>query len=374
MFLRSFLLGATALALPSSAVLVLPETQGIAPEDGISALSPLEAQSTQQQLIQLSCTECPFREVDGDGQVSWSDGFKTSLSLNFSVDDGLLLANGHQVFPPPPPTTINAVQRRESDGEESDPIPLGYALEIMPLPTPPEEEVELLEIRFTILDLDSHPVPLDTVAISLIHDRDGSIYMAKTDVEETAPNRVSWKQCRGKPSCLRKLLFDRMRDLFAAAKTRMLGMKSRLAGPKGCHGRPPFPRPMHHGPHHHHGDGAWAEGGPLHAGNHLRPSPPPHMHHFHHGGLNRTISRIFRFIVVPAVLGVLAGLLASALGMLFGQVVIFFWLRYRRSGNKQATANLEQGTASEKQGLMEESDDIPPAYVDEGVHVLDEKQ
>lgn len=160
--------------------------------------------------------------------------------MNFSVDDGLLLANGHQVFPPPPPTTINAVQRRESDGEESDPIPLGYALEIMPLPTPPEEEVELLEIRFTILDLDSHPVPLDTVAISLIHDRDGSIYMAKTDVEETAPNRVSWKQCRGKPSCLRKLLFDRMRDLFAAAKTRMLGMKSRLAGPKGCHGRPPF--------------------------------------------------------------------------------------------------------------------------------------
>jgi len=79
MFLRSFLLGATALALPSSAVLVLPETQGLAPEDSISALSPLEAQSTQQQLIELSCTECPFREVDEDGQVSWSDGFKTSL-------------------------------------------------------------------------------------------------------------------------------------------------------------------------------------------------------------------------------------------------------------------------------------------------------
>lgn len=293
--------------------------------------------------------------------------------MNFSIDNGLLLANGRQVFPPPPPTTINAVQRRESDGEESDPIPLGYALEVMPLPTPPEEDVELLEIRFTVLDLDTHPVPLDTVAISLIHDPEGNIYMAKTEVEDTAPNRVSWKQCRGKPSCLRKLLFKRMRDLFAAAKTRMLGMKSRLAGPKGCHGRPPFPRPLHHGPHHHHGDGApfWAEGAPAHAGNHL-PPPPPHMHH--HGGLHRTISRIVRFIVVPAVLGVLAGLAASALGMLFGQVVIFFWLRYRRSGNKHTTANLEQGTASEKQGLMAESTDDLPAYVDEGEQVSDEKQ
>lgn len=79
MFLRSLLLGATALALPSSAMLVVPETEGIAPENGISALSPIEAQSTQQQLIDLSCTECPFREVSEEGQVSWTDGIKTSL-------------------------------------------------------------------------------------------------------------------------------------------------------------------------------------------------------------------------------------------------------------------------------------------------------
>lgn len=280
-----------------------------------------------------------------------------------------MLANGRQVFPPPPPSRINAIQHRESDGEESEPIPLGYALEMMPLPTPADEsDMEMLEVRFTVLDLDSHPVPLDTVAITLIHDPEGSIYMAKTEVEETAPNRISWKQCCGKPSCLRKLLFERMRDLFAAAKARMLGMGSRLAGPKGCHGEHPFPRPLHRGPHHHgsgpgpfarpDGEGSpfWGEGPPPAPDHHL-PPPPPHMHHFHHGGLQRTVSRIVRFIVIPAVLGVLAGLAASALGMLVGQVVVFFWLRYRRSGAKETTANLEQGTVSEKGGLMAESND-----------------
>ena len=287
-------------------------------------------------------------------------------SLNFSIENGYLLANSRQIFPPPPPSRINAIQHREN-GKESEPIPLGYALEIMPLPTPADEsDVELLEVRFTVLDLDSHPVPMDTVAITLLHDGGGNKHMAKTEIEETAPNRVSWKQCRGKSSCLRKLLFNRMRDLFAAAKTRMLGMDSRLSGGKGCHGKPPFPRPMHQGPHpHHHGYGPgegsplWAAGPPHHAGH------PPHMHHFHHGGLQHAITRIFRFIVIPAVLGVLAGLAASALGMLVGQVVIFFWLRYRRSNAKQTTS-VEQGTVSEKQGLMvDSSDELPTGYTDD---------
>ena len=79
MFLRSFLLGATALALRANALLVVPETEAIAPQDGLLALSPVEAQTAQQQLIDLACTECPFREVDEDGEASWTDGFKTSL-------------------------------------------------------------------------------------------------------------------------------------------------------------------------------------------------------------------------------------------------------------------------------------------------------
>lgn len=78
MFLRS-VLGVTTLALRANALLVVPETEALPSQDAISVLKPVETQSAQQQLIDLACTECPFREVGEDGEVSWTDGFKTSL-------------------------------------------------------------------------------------------------------------------------------------------------------------------------------------------------------------------------------------------------------------------------------------------------------
>jgi hypothetical protein len=207
-------------------------------------------------------------------------------------------------------------------------------------------------VRFTVLDLDSHPVPLNTVAINLLHDPEGNLYMVKTDIEDNTPNRVSWRQCRGKPKCLRKLLFNRIRDLFAAAKARMLG----IMGPKPHCGRP---RPHNH----HDGFGPGGMPFPPEAEGMGRPDQPHHHHHGHHGGWERTASRVVRFIVIPAALGVLAGLAASAVGMLIGQLVVFMWQRYRRSDREES---LEQGTTSEKQCLMTEAaDELPPAYTDE---------
>ncbi|KAF5863066.1 hypothetical protein ETB97_010634 [Aspergillus alliaceus] len=347
MYLRSLLLGSVA-ALGVNAFLVVPEVEeAMTSEPVFPGLHPAEAHVSLQQNIDLFCTECPFREVSENGKVSWTDGFQTALSLNFSIEDGFLLANGRQIFPPPPPTMITAVQRRLSDDEESEPIPLGYAVEMLPLPTPPEEPVEMVVVRFTVLDLDSHPVPLNTVAINLIHDPEGNLYMVKTDIEDNTPNSVSWRQCRGKPMCLRRLLFNRIRALFAAAKARMLG----IMGPKPHCGRP---RPQH--------DGFGPNGMPVGEGHVGRPGHP-HHHHMHHGNWERTASRVVRFIVVPAALGVLAGLAASAVGMLVGQVVVFLWQRYRHSDREES---LEQGTTSEKQSLMTETaDDLPPAYSDE---------
>ncbi|GLA47511.1 hypothetical protein AnigIFM63604_001943 [Aspergillus niger] len=379
MHLRSCLVG-SVLALGANAFLVIPEVEeAIAPEGDFPPLHPLEVYAPKKEQVELACTECPFREVSEDGKVSWTDGFQTSLLVDFSTENGFLLANGRQIFPPPPPTLITAVQRRTSDGVETEPIPLGYAVEEMPLPTPPEDPMDLVAVRFTVLDLDSRPVPLDTVALTLLHDpSSGELYIAKSEIEEATPDRVSWKQCRGKPKCLRKLLFDRMRALFAAAKARMLGMGPKPKGSHcgGPHGLdfPPPPRPHHH--HHHHPDDKFdpermppmppMEGEEAEFHGHMdkfdRPHHHHHMHHMHHGKWERTVHRVVRFIVVPAVLGVLAGLAASALGMLVGQIVVFMWQRFRRSTPKKS---LEQGTVSEKQGLMMESEELPPAYSDE---------
>ncbi|EAW12645.1 uncharacterized protein ACLA_010710 [Aspergillus clavatus NRRL 1] len=367
MNLRSLLLG-SAIALGANALLVVPESEGVTvtPQGELISILPLEASAAQQQLVELTCKECPFREVREDGEVSWTDGFETSLALNFAMDAGALLVNGHQIFPPPPQTVISAVQRRIPDGQESDPISLGYAVEFMPLGVPDDAPMELSALRFTILDLDGHPVPLDTVAITMINDLRGNIYMAKTEIEDTTPNRGSWKQCRGKPKCLRKLLVERIRALFTAAKARVLGMKSKLPG---CGGKRPHSAMPH--PHHHPEgdfDDAFVPGhypsteDEEHFGMAGRPHHH-HPHHMHHSGWERTVSRIIRYVVVPAVLGVLAGLTASALGMLIGQAVVFLWQRYRRTPVRE---NEEAGTVLEKEGLMTESSEShPPAYSDE---------
>lgn len=279
-------------------------------------------------------------------------------SFNFSVEGGVLLANGDQIFPPPP-VRVNAVQRRELDGKESEPIPLGHLLEVMPQATPSEEPViELSTVRFTVLDLDGHPIPVNTIAIVLIRDPAGELFIVNTGIEETTPNRLSWRQCRGRPRCLRKLLFSRIRALIAAAKTRMLEMGSKVSGFKGCHGGPTLPinEPEH---------GRFSFPAPPAHSDDEQPSVWKGTHHgharpHHRAGWERTFSRVVRFVVVPAALGVLAGLAASALGMLVGQAIVFLWLRYRRSGPEQSAVQMEQGTDSEKQALM--TDDLPPQY------------
>lgn len=265
-----------------------------------------------------------------------------------------MLANGRQIFPPVPPSPIIAAQERD-DGELSAPVTVGYALEVMPVAsTSDEEDFQLLDVRFTVLDLEMLPVPLDTVAIALIVGPDGNLYIARTEIERTTtePQQLSWKQCNGNPKCLQALLVSRVRGLLAAAKERVMGMAStsKMSGFKDC------AKGKHmKGKHHAH-----------HKGDKVGRPHRHHMHHPHHGAFSRTFSRVVHFIVVPAILGVLAGLTASAVGMLVGQVVVFIWQRYRGTQPQEHTAAWEQGDACEKQGLMTEStEDVLPEYTED---------
>ncbi|KAF3395996.1 hypothetical protein F1880_006747 [Penicillium rolfsii] len=398
MFVRSILVGGVA-ALGASAMLVVPEMepQVEAVEDGFVNIHPMLLEDIRHAVVDVSCQECPFREVDEQGTVSWTEGKSSSLILDFSIENNRLLANGQQIFPPVTPSPIQAVQHLD-DGEASEPMPVGYALEVMPLEYPEHTPgTDLFDVRFTILDLETHPVPVDTVAITLIQDPAGELYIAKTEIEKTAPppERLSWKKCNGKAKCLQELLFSRVRGLLAAAKDRVLGMAGK-GGRKGCHGKhhgmmgmgghggpskhhdqhspesmpafedfEDFAKEHHHKGHHHHEEGDFG---------HPPPPPPPHGHEGHHhhsplhGAFARTFSRVLRFIVVPAILGVLAGLTASAVGMLVGQAVIFLWQRYRGTKPEEHKAAWEQGNACEKQGLMTEtsetSEDDSPDYND----------
>lgn len=260
--------------------------------------------------------------------------------LDFAIEENRLLANGRQIFPPVPPSPVTTIQQLD-DGELAGPMPVGYALEVMPVASPSDEPgAGLLDVRFTILDLESHPVPVNTVAVTLIQDPQGELYIAKTEIQKTAlpSERLSWKKCQGKPKCLQKLMVARVHGLLAAAKERVAGMASK-AGLKGCSKNKAIMS---------------ADAG------------RPHHHVSTHGVLALTFSRIVRFIVIPALLGVMAGLTASAIGMLVGQAIVFLWQRFRDSKPHEHPAAWEEGDTCEKQGLITEyTEEELPEYTEE---------
>lgn len=142
-----------------------------------------------------------------------------------------------------------------------------------------------------------------------------------------------------------------MKANIAKARARLAAKVAAMKGGivKGCHGR----FRAHHGvggsapePHHHH-----------HAGS----------HHHRHGSTARKVARIFAQVVLPILVGVAAGMAASALGMLLGRVIVFFWIRYRRGGQKASGAVVRHREEAilvdgEKDGLMDGQGEGPPVY------------
>lgn len=80
MFVRSILLGGAA-ALGASAMLVVPEMdpQVEAVEDGFMNVHPMLLEDIRHAVVDVPCKECPFREVDQVGAVSWTEGKSSSL-------------------------------------------------------------------------------------------------------------------------------------------------------------------------------------------------------------------------------------------------------------------------------------------------------
>ena len=103
-------------------------------------------------------------------------------------------------------------------------------------------------------------------------------------------------------------------------------------------------------------------GQPVHLPTHNRVRPGQfgshrHAHSQHHGWVHafvRGSKRVFSFVILPILVGIVFGIAASAIGMLVGQVVVALWLRYRaRSSSAVLYQRLE---ADEKEGLPKYED------------------
>jgi hypothetical protein len=291
------------------------------------------------------------------------------------------------------------------DGQQTDPIQLDFAWErLPPISSADEPDISIIPIKFTILGLQGYPVKVDTIAIELLRTPEQtsiariiSIPFEDTPGAQTCDTNSKWSLCR-----LRAIIVARLQAIMEAAKARASSATKGWAGEdgsedkpkdKGCgrgrgkgpglfggrpphgfggpHGGPPngFHGPPHRGPHGPHGGH-----GPHHHGQHYG------NHHFHRFG--HMLHQTLRFFVIPAILGVIGGLMASAIGMLVGQCISYLWIRFHRGGVRGNATGREIRVVEivldeeEKDALIinEEAIESPPEYKDIEAHVTEEKQ
>jgi hypothetical protein len=248
------------------------------------------------------------------------------------------------------PPALTASQIRVSDSTPSPPLRLGYVLEVLPLVSFENEKIEILTLQLTILDLEGVPVKVETLKIDLLKNV-GGLSVAKISI-------IPFAQSPGATGCttslcrLRAIVIARVRAMLEAAKAR-----SHAAGAwikSGCRGKNGGPR---HGqtvgdrPHH------------RHRGHHK-------MHRFGH-----ILRQTLRFFIIPALLGVIGGLMASAVGMLVGQALVYLWFRFHRGGQRGNVRIVEVAVSEDEKDALVETEDRPPQYEDvEAVIVEDAKE
>ena len=279
-----------------------------------------------------------------------------SQALDFEIVDNHLTINEVPVFPldvshGAAPVTILASQIAEKS--ESVPIPLGHVIEVYPeYASEAEPDKRAIAAKFTIVDLNGTPVKVDTVKITLLEVGEelaivqvSQIPFSASPGHDTCEGAATWSICR-----IRAIINARIRAFITAAKTHADKAKTWMKKPgSGCPGEKAG-HPGHRGHREHHG---------LHRG----------MHHFGH-----VLRQSIRFFVVPGLLGVIGGLVAAAVGMLVGPLIVYMWFTFYQRGQRSDLREVEVVLIEEeKDGLLVEGGEAPPAYEQADVFVDDEK-
>ena len=258
---------------------------------------------------------------------------------------------------------IKAHQIRKDTLQQSSEAPINFAMEIMPpIPSPHKDSVSLIPVDFTVLAINGVPVKVNTISLKLIQPPHGGLVIvhaeeipfAKTAGADTCEVTQSWSLCR-----IRAIVIARLKSMMEATKNKTNQVQGWVKEKTGCgkgEGRRGFWRHPHP---------------PQTDGEHS------HRHHGHHGHhiqpqVGDMLQSTMRFFIVPALLGIIGGLAASAIGMLAGQAIVLIWMKAYRSNQRGPLRVIQQEVvveADEKDGLLQEDESLPiyedaPRYED----------
>ncbi|KAJ5179459.1 hypothetical protein N7492_002669 [Penicillium capsulatum] len=230
------------------------------------------------------------------------------LSLTWQMANGSLYANGDPVFPPSASMQLHAPRyesARDTPMGEKD-VQLSYYLQVRPLST---DEVgattNIVRVSMELLDLNGKTVTDNTVNIDMLVHPDHSHHLTRIRVDPATG------------------LADPDPDTSRVYK------HSPFWAPFS---RPPPPPHDRHGPH--------------------RPHHPHHGPHDHHRP--HTFVGLMGPVVLPAMMGAVAGLAACVFGYTMGHCILSLWRQFGGSKTSESSKmnDVENGTAVDKSNLL----------------------
>lgn len=246
---------------------------------------------------------------------------------------------------------ITAHQFRADDDDQTNDLHLNFALKVMPaIPSPHKDDVNLIPIEFTVFGLSGMPVKVNAISLKLIQTPNNDLVIVnaeqvpfqETPGVETCEGATSWSLCR-----LQAIVASRMRSMVEATKEKANSVHEWVtACSGGSKSGPP---------------GLWRHSPPS-DGDNPHPHHRHHAHHRHHGGhgyhrASHMLHQTLRFFIVPALLGIIGGLVASAVGMLVGQAIVLIWVKAYRHGRRGPVRSERETVIVE-----EEKEDPLPQY------------
>ncbi|KAI6085286.1 hypothetical protein F4821DRAFT_152751 [Hypoxylon rubiginosum] len=380
---------AAGLAASTNAILLPPDVSA-SDNDIISTLPvPVEVdinlpKAAETQNLKLKCPGCPVR-IPHHGEAKIVNDIPSHLELDFTIEpsDGVdrLLVNNFELYPNADPfrnslvaaVRPDVVSRKQSKrpthfkGPQPQNIhSLGFGMQTTPVAKSEEDSLELVMVELDIIEVgDIFIDGIPNVQVKLVKTPSGKLMMGEVETIESSMRNPMDKQ-------------EECATLICKWKAVIMQKLASLRLHKGCGGRPAHVKGTHD-----HVKGQGHHGRPHHAsddGEHRGQRPGSHQKNW---GL--LFKNIASHILLPVAVGILAGVAASILGMMVGTLVVFLWrLAFRRGGSRRShrhgrhhkASHQEAVVEDEKSGLMTGEEDVeaPPAYLEEGVIVLDDKK
>ncbi|PYH79202.1 hypothetical protein BO82DRAFT_289286 [Aspergillus uvarum CBS 121591] len=308
--------------------------------------SPRSASAHQ---INLPAVPCAF----SDSSCNEALDPLAHLTIDFSTQNGVLLANKQPLFPASVPMQFSV--DRKWDGNKQS-VSVAYALDVRPLPSHPGAPVgDIYHLKLRLFDLHGRPVTDHAVAIGLVRDTADNLQITVIDPNSSREHGHGNK-------------IWRMKEWKSKVESYVNNAKEAVTD---CLKTTPFSHGQHEHDHdqarpHPHDSPVPAATVNSHETSASTKYPPvfrtSHNGQFFWSGRERGVMRQIRAIIFPALLGVVAGGVACVIGFLLGRMIIsvYFWAQDSRRPQIPVITVEEEEPLSEKEALMERYSDSDP--------------